>query len=64
MKKEAGVLIAGALGLLAVLGMIGLRKFLNLRNYDASYYEDFHRNYTNKNIKTEDHHGVEYLSVL
>lgn len=62
MKKETGVLIAGAVSFLAVVGFLALRKFLN--GYDSDcYYSDYHK-ILPKKVKDEEHHGVEYLSML
>lgn len=63
MKKETGIIVAAGVGFLAVLGIIGLRKFLNRKRNDYNdYYSDFHRHFE-KRYRNEDHHGVEYLSV-
>lgn len=64
MKKETGIVLAGSIGFLAVLGIIGVRKFLQRkqRKYDDDY-RDYYRHFE-KRYKTEDPHGVEFLSVL
>lgn len=61
MKKETGVLTAGFLGLIAVVGILALRKFLNNKEY-KTYYNDFHRLF-DENSKEEEHHGIEFLSM-
>lgn len=64
MKKETGILLAGAVGFFAVMGIAGIRTFLKFRNkkYD-DYYSDFHRHFE-KRYRTDDSHGVEFLSML
>lgn len=63
MKKETGILLAGTLSLITVLGIIGLRKYLDRKrkNYD-DYYSDFHRHFERR-YRTDDHHGIEFLSM-
>lgn len=64
MKKETGIVLAGSIGFLAVLGIIGLSKFLQRkkRKY-AEDYDDYYRHFEKK-YAIEDPHGVEFLSVL
>lgn len=63
MKKETGIIIAAGIGFLAVIGMIGLRKFLNRKSDDYDeYYSDFHRHFERR-YRHDDHHGVEYLGM-
>ena len=64
MKKETGIIIAGAVGFLAVVGIVGFRKFLKSKkkNYKDDY-ADFHRLFE-KRYGADDHHGVEFLSML
>lgn len=65
MKKETGVLIAGAVGLFAAVGIFVLKRILSNREYHAEYH-DYHRHFCkkNQNYKNEEHHGVEYLSMM
>ena len=64
MKKEAGIILAGTVGFLTVVGIVGLQKILKSRKkkYDEEY-SDFHRN-LKKRYCSDDHHGVEFLSML
>lgn len=63
MKKETGILLAGTLSLFAVLGIIGLRKYLDRkRKYYDDYYSDFHRHFERR-YRSDEHHGVEFLSM-
>lgn len=61
MKKETGILLASAVSFIAVLGIIGLRKFLSKKNDYHNYYTDFHRLFHTQNH--DENHGIEYLSV-
>lgn len=63
MKKEVGVLLAGGVGLLAVLSIIGIKKILHKK--DKKYgdaYSDYHRHFDEKNHE-EDYHGVEFYAL-
>lgn len=63
MKIESKILIAGSIGLFAVLGIIGIRKFLeNKHDKYKEYYSDFHRHFE-KNSDYDESHGVEFLSM-
>jgi hypothetical protein len=63
MKKEVGVLLAGGVGLLAVLSIIGIKKILNKKDKKYSdVYSDYHRHFDEKN-QEEDHHGVEFFAL-
>ena len=59
---DSGLLVAGVACLFATWGIIALRKFLNDKSYEA-YYNDFHRNFDQPNLKSENYHGVEYLAM-
>lgn len=61
MKKETGVMIAGAVSFFAVMGLLALKKMLNKKEDDC-YYSDYLKSHPLK--KDEEHHGVEYLSML
>ena len=64
MKKEASVLLAGSLGVLTVLGIIGIRNFLKAKRLRYSEeYADYHRLY-GKRYEKEDEDGVEFLALL
>lgn len=64
MKQEIQVICATAIGLLAMIGLIGLRKSKrrDLKNYEREYH-DFHRNFS-KQENAQEQHGIEYFSVL
>ncbi len=64
MKKETGILLAGTVGFLTVMGIIGLRKILKTKQkkYEDDY-SDFHRHFERR-YRPEEHHGVEFLSML
>ena len=62
MKKEVGVLLAGGVGLLAVLGFLGIKKVLNKKHKKYSeYYSDHHRHF-DKN-SDDDNHGIEFYAM-
>lgn len=65
MKKETGVLVAGAVGLLAAIGLFVLKRILSNKNYHAEY-NDYHRHFSKATYKhsNDEHHGVEYLSMM
>ena len=61
MKKEVGVLLAGGLGLLAVLGFLGVKKILSRKNKRYNdYYSDHHRHFDRD--YSDDDHGIEYYA--
>ena len=61
MKKEVGVLLAGGVGLLAVLGFLSVKKVLSKKNKKYNeYYSDYHRNLEANNY--EDDHGIEFYA--
>ena len=64
MKKETGIILAGTVGFLTVIGIIGLKKIIKSKHkkYEECY-SDFHRN-LQKRYKADEHHGVEFLSML
>lgn len=63
MKKEVGVLLAGGVGLLAVLSIIGIKKILHKKDKRYSdTYADYHRHFDAKN-QDEDYHGVELFAL-
>lgn len=65
MKTEAGILLASSVGLLAVVGLIGVKNFLKRKhkNYQE-YYSDFHRHFAKKlEREHDDHHGIEYFAM-
>ncbi|MGC5745117.1 hypothetical protein [Chryseobacterium sp. NFX27] len=63
MKKEVGVLLAGGVGLLAVLGFIGIKKILTKKDKKYSdTYSDYHRHFDEKNHEDE-YHGVEFYAL-
>ncbi|AZA59234.1 hypothetical protein EG349_11700 [Chryseobacterium shandongense] len=63
MKKEVGVLLAGGVGLLAVLSIIGIKKILHrkAKKYNDAYL-DYHRHFDRRNIE-EDYHGIEFYAL-
>ena len=63
MKKEVGVLLAGGVGLLAVLSIIGIIKILHRKDKKYSdAYSDYHRHFDDKNYD-EEYHGVEFYAL-
>ncbi|MGE4514230.1 hypothetical protein [Chryseobacterium taeanense] len=63
MKKEVGVLLAGGVGLLAVLSIIGIKKILEKKDKKYSdSYSDYHRHF-DKNSHEEDYHGIEFYAM-
>ncbi|WP_419869434.1 hypothetical protein [Chryseobacterium sp. CT-SW4] len=63
MKKEVGVLVAGGIGLLAVLSFLGIKKVLHYKNKKyKDYYSDYHRNYEGGDYDDE-FHGVEFYAM-
>ncbi len=62
MKKEAGILFAGSVGIIIGLGIFGLKRFLSKRKntYD-DYYSDFHRHFEREN--DEGNHGIEFFAM-
>lgn len=63
MKRETGILLAGSLGVIVGLGIIGFKRFLIIKHREyADYYEDFHRHFDSR-YKEEPHHGVEFLAM-
>lgn len=63
MKKEVGVLLAGGVGLLAVLSIIGIKKILHRKDKKYSdTYSDYHRHFDEK-ANEEDYHGVEFFAL-
>jgi len=63
MKKEVGVLLAGGVGLLAVLSIIGIKKILPKKDKKYSdYYTDYHRHFDGK-YQDEEYHGVEFYAL-
>jgi len=62
MKKEVGVLLAGSVGLLAVLSFISVKKILNKKHKKYSeYYSDYHRHFDKKG--EEEDHGIEFYAM-
>lgn len=62
MKKEVGVLLAGGVGLLAVLSFLSVKKILSKKHKKYSeYYSDHHRHF-DKNSDDDDH-GIEYYAL-
>ncbi|RKS96694.1 hypothetical protein [Chryseobacterium defluvii] len=63
MKKEVGVLLAGGVGLLAVLSFFGIKKMLHRKDKKYSdSYSDYHRHFDGKNYEDE-YHGVEFYAL-
>jgi len=63
MKKEVGVLLAGGVGLLAVLSFIGIKKILHRKEKKYSdTYSDYHRHFDGKSSYDE-YHGVEFYAL-
>ncbi len=63
MKKEVGVLLAGGVGLLAVLSIIGIKKILHRK--DKRYidaYSDYYRHFEGKEYDDDDH-GIEFYAL-
>lgn len=65
MKKNAEVLIAGTLGLFAIVGVIAIRKVLKDKSY-CSDYTDMHRLFSRKssNNFTEHGDGIEINALM
>lgn len=64
MKKETGILLASAVGFFTVMGIVSLKKILKFKSKKyEDYYSDFHRHFE-KRYRPEEHHGVEFLSML
>lgn len=63
MRKEKDFIVAGALGLFTVLGILAYKTFIRRVLCDDEYYNDHHRNCC-KDLNKDDHHGVEYLEVM
>ena len=62
MKREAGILFAGGIGLLAALSFIGIKKILEKKQKKYNdYYGDYHRHHDR--VDAEDEHGVEYFAM-
>jgi len=62
MKREVGILLAGGVGLLAVLGILGFKKILsNKQKKYNEYYSDYHRHFDNSNA--DDDHGIEFFAM-
>jgi len=63
MKKEVGVLLAGGVGLLAVLSIIGIKMILHRKDkrYSDSY-SDYHRHFDKSNAD-DDYHGIEFYAL-
>lgn len=63
MKREVGVLLAGGVGLLAVLSLIGIKKILTKKDKIYSdTYSDYHRHFDEKN-QDDEYHGVEFYAL-
>jgi len=63
MKKEVGVLLAGGVGLLAVLSIIGIKKILDKKDKKYSdSYSDYHRHFDEKKYDDE-YHGIEFYAL-
>ncbi|KAB1228775.1 hypothetical protein DBR39_11615 [Chryseobacterium sp. KBW03] len=63
MKKEIGVLLAGGVGLLAVLSLISIKKILTKKDKKYSdSYSDHHRHFDEK-YNEDEHHGVEFYAL-
>ncbi|MDH6251500.1 hypothetical protein M2347_001227 [Chryseobacterium sp. H1D6B] len=63
MKKEVGILLAGGVGLLAVLSFLSIKKVLSKKKKKYSdYYYDHHRHFDEKNQEDE-YHGVEFYAL-
>lgn len=63
MKKEVGVILAGSVGLLAVLSFIGIKKVLGKKNKKYSdSYSDYHRHFDGKN-QDDEYHGIEFYAL-
>ncbi|MDN3695708.1 hypothetical protein QWZ06_27500 [Chryseobacterium tructae] len=63
MKKEVGVLLAGGVGLLAVLSLISIKKILTKKDKKYSdNYSDYHRHFDEKSHDDETH-GVEFYAL-
>jgi len=65
MKKNVEVLLAGTLGLCAIVGVIAIRKVLKNRSY-ACDYTDTHRLFGKKHTQefTEHADGIEINALL
>jgi len=63
MKKEVGVLLAGGVGLLAVLSIIGIKKILHRKDKKYSdAYSDYHRHFEGTHPDDE-YHGIEFYAL-
>lgn len=63
MSAKTTIIVAGSLGLIISLGLIGVRRFLRkkAKEYD-DYYADFHRLHIYR--KSDDsNEGVEFIAV-
>ncbi|MCY0968906.1 hypothetical protein [Chryseobacterium wangxinyae] len=61
MKKEVGVLLAGGVGLLAVLSFLSVKKILSKKHRKyTDYYSDHHRHFDKK--YDDDDHGIEFYA--
>lgn len=62
MKKEVGVLLAGGIGLLAVLSFFTMKKTSVKKNRKYNdYYSDYHRHFDKD--YADDDHGIEYYAL-
>lgn len=61
MKREQGILIAGAVGLLTAFAIFAFRRMISDQDYH-SCYSDYHRNFSKK-TDSDDYHGIEYLAL-
>lgn len=61
MKKEVGILIAGATGLAITLGWITIKRFLD--NKHDRYCKEYNDHHCLFSMTEEDMHGVEYYAM-
>jgi len=60
MKKELNIILAGSVGLFAVLGIISFRKILKSKNFTIRKEHELYGN----RYQNEDEDGVEFLALL
>ena len=64
MKIEVGILLAGSVGFLAVLGLISFKKLMQKKNKDnnSEKYSEYHP-YHGLKKNDDDSHGIELYAL-
>ncbi len=62
MKRENKLLFAGSIGFFALLGIIGLFRFLNKKQCLQDDYSDYYTDF-NQQEDQEENHGIEFLAM-